>query len=156
MKSQAEQLEELMLSRYERRADASVLPGVTDVEMSDASGIITGEETLVRQEFRDEVDVNTILQRFGVGNLGAFVNPRAMYLDLSGVTDYDSAVEKVAEIEGKFLALPPEIREKFDNNPGKLMEAVDKMTTDEFEKLLGTAPQPPVSGVEKEADGGGQ
>lgn len=142
MKTQAEQLDELQELRYRRPEyeAPSAVPGLSAVEVSDLYSVDTGEDTLVRQEFRDEVDVNTIMRRFGVDVGRVFGPKQAMYGDFTDIHDFESAVAKVDEIRGRFMQLPAEVREKFQNDPQRLISAVERMTPEEFDEYVAASP----------------
>ena len=86
---------------------------------SDESGIACPEPTLAQQQFRDEADINTILERFGrTGELVVPVNV-PQFGDYSEVTDYHTAMNMVIEAQNSFDALPAKLRAQFDNDPGR-------------------------------------
>lgn len=119
-------------------------------EVSDRTGLNTGTETLVQQHFRDEVDVNTIMRRYGVTALAPLGPATGIYGDFTGVSDYESAVERIRGAQERFMKLPPELRERFDNDPGKLISAAESMPEAEFEAMFsGEEPAVPVPAVEE-------
>lgn len=89
------------------------------------TGIVNLEPSLTQQQFADECDINTIVKRFGLtGQLPD--NPRLpTYGDFTGVTDFQTALNAVRAAEEDFLALPGAIRAEFDNDPQKLLRAVE-------------------------------
>lgn len=97
------------------------------------SGIDTGDVTIVQQHFAAEVDINTIVRRFGLtrelpaGPAGGFFG------DFTGVTDYESAVEAVERAREGFFALPAAERERFGNDPGRLVEYMSLRSEAELE-----------------------
>lgn len=119
-----------------RPSTESSFPGLTAQEVSDAFTNDSGTETIVKQAPAQEQDINEIVRRYaGTGFLP--VGPGApVYGDFSGVLDYDSAVEKVEEVERRFMSLPPEVRLRFNNSPSELVRQVSVMTTDELAKAL--------------------
>lgn len=118
-------------------ADASSVPGMSAADVSDMFAVDTGDETMVQQSFKDEVDVNTILRRFGAGlPMWRVGSPQGFYADFREVHDYDSAVRKVQVVHDEFMKLPADMREKFGNDPGKLVDAVSGMTQEEFEAMM--------------------
>lgn len=112
-------------------------------EVSDWSAVDTGSETMVQQAFRDEVDINTILKRFGAGIVPIFGSKQAMYGDFTDIEDFDSAVAKVDSLRAQFMMLPPELRQKFDHDVGRFVDFVKDMSQEEFGKLVEQA-MPPV------------
>lgn len=101
-----------------------------------------GEGVQVQQHMRDEVDINTIMHRF----MGSGMLPQlreGVYADFSGVEDYWSALERVEQVDRNFMDLSAEVRERFDNDPGKLWEYIQNHTQAEFEAYV--APEAPSS-----------
>jgi len=102
-----------------------------------------GGVMMTQQHFVDEVDINTIVRRFGLqGGLPADI-AGGVYGDFTGITDYDSAVEKIAFTRNRFMALPAELRERFDNDPGRLVSFVAEHSEAELEAIF----KPPVAPV---------
>lgn len=105
-------------------------------DVKDLLVVPAAKSTRVQQHFKEEVDVNTIVRRFGAtGQLPNFM-PRGMYGDFTGVEDYDSAVALIDRADRAFLALPANVRERFHNDPGELMRAASISDEDEFGKIL--------------------
>jgi phage internal scaffolding protein len=103
---------------------------------SDRAKFIFAKPSRTQQHFRDECDINTILERFNVtGQLPAgSVQPQ--YGDFSGITDYQSALNAVMAAQNSFFALPAKIRAKFDNDPALFVEfASDEANKDEMKAL---------------------
>ena len=91
---------------------------------SSESGLACDDPTLAQQQFRDEADINTILERFGrTGELIVPVNV-PQFGDYTEVTDYHSAMNMVLEAQSAFDALPARIRKEFDNDPGRFVDFV--------------------------------
>lgn len=79
----------------------------------------TGDVSKVQQQFRDEVDVNTVVRRFGItgGPIGRpDVAALAMEGDFTGVSDFESALDRIERVSRNFMSLPPEVRERFGND----------------------------------------
>lgn len=121
--------------------------GMTPKEVSDATGMDTGPESMVQEQFRDEVDINAIVRRYGIATGVPVPSAGAMYGDFTGITDFESAVDLVKNTEGRFMALPAEVREKFLNNPGNLVRFASESTPEEFEAVFKTAPAGAVADV---------
>ena len=91
---------------------------------SDESGLACPEPTLAQQQFRDETDINTILERFGrTGELIVPVNVPE-FGDYTEVGDYHSAMNMILEAQSAFDALPARIRKEFDNDAGRFVDFV--------------------------------
>lgn len=128
--------------------EVRLMRGYDAVAVSRASAVDTGPETLVQQHLRDEVDVNTIVRRFGMtGAMPAGV-PGGMFGDFTGVSDFESAVAAVTRAEEGFMTLPAAVRERFGNNPGMLIEYAQGVPIEQLDAevrgLAAPAPQPVV------------
>lgn len=112
--------------------------------VSDGTGIDTGPSDLVQQQFGVEADINTIMRRFHVtGEMPSGI-AGGVYGDFSGVSDYADAVEAVDRARRGFMTLPPEVREKFGNDPGKLIAFAQSVDEDEFTRVFEAPKVPPV------------
>lgn len=100
-----------------------VNPGTVDLKAhSDAHSSPGGGDSLTQQQFREENDINTMMRRFNVtGAIPAMGLKEPMYGDFTGIEDFETAVEKVEKARQDFLRLPPELRERFGNDPGELI-----------------------------------
>jgi len=92
---------------------------------SNESGLACEEPSLAQQHFKEECDINTILQKFNVTGIlpEAPLSPR--YGDFTGIGDYHTALNRVIAAQDEFEALPAQIRARFDNDPAKLIEFLD-------------------------------
>lgn len=117
------------------------LHGYDAVEVSDATGLDTGSETIVQQHYGEEVDINTIVRRFGVtGALPLGPEGPAIYGDFTGITDYESARDTIERANTAFMNLPADVRLKFDNDPAKLIAMSQSMSEEAFSEFV----SPPV------------
>lgn len=105
-------------------------------EVSDVTSVDTGQTTLVQQHFKDEVDINTIVRRYGITAGLPFGPDGGMYGDFTGITDFDSAVALIKDTEDRFMRIPAELREKFNNNPGMLVRFAQDSTAEEFDAFF--------------------
>lgn len=96
------------------------------IAASNESGLACEEPTLAQQQFKDECDINNILRQFNVTGLlpQAPLSPR--YGDFTGITDYHSALNAVIAAEDGFMALPADLRARFQNDPEQLIEFLDQ------------------------------
>lgn len=79
-----------------------------------------------KQSFKDEVDINKIIARFEKTGMVDHVNQgKPFYGDVSAVRSYREALECVRIAEDLFMGYPAGIRERFDNDPAKLIEFLD-------------------------------
>lgn len=77
---------------------------------------------LTHQSFKDECDINTIMGRYlKTGVLPENLTQReAQYLDVSDI-DFQNAANLVAGAKSLFEQLPSSIRNRFENDPAKLL-----------------------------------
>jgi len=112
---------------------------------SDASALICPEPTRAQQQFKSETDINEIVRRFGLtGKLPVAPLPPA-YGDFSGVQDFHTAVNAIAQANEAFERLPAALRARFHNNPEEFVEfSTTPSNRAELEKLglLVPTPQP--------------
>src|SRR5262245_32664589 len=88
------------------------------------SGLECKDESLTQQQFAEESDINTIVERFGLsGELPSIVSLPS-YGDFTGISDFQSAMNAVVAAEKSFMELPAKLRARFDNDPQKLLEFV--------------------------------
>lgn len=111
------------------------------------SGLACSDPTRAQQQFAEECDINTIVRRFGVtGEL-----PQSRQIPMNGdfteVVDYQTALHKLMEADAAFMELPSDVRKRFDNDPGKLVDFVsDPANKEEVRKLGLGRPETPLPG----------
>lgn len=75
-----------------------------------------------KQEFAEEVDINTIVRRFGLtGELPVGV-PQVMQGDFTTVMDFRGAMDMIVKAREMFAEMPAEVRAEFDNDPAKFLD----------------------------------
>lgn len=91
-------------------------------EWSNAHGLSDWGPSRTVQDQKDEADINTIVRNFGVtGKVPQSVRVPE-YGDFTGISDYRTALEAIAEAEKSFLSMPADVRSKFDNDPQLFLE----------------------------------
>ena len=112
----------------------------------DQNSIETGtscpEETLAQQQFRDECDINTILDRFGVTGMVPTNVRQPLAMDFIEATDYQSALNALIEAEQSFMEMPAKVRAEFDNDPGKFIDFFEREENRERAIELGLIQKP--------------
>jgi len=97
-------------------------------------------ESLTKQSFIDECDINKIIARFiktgsDKGLQGSPLSEKN-YGDFSDVPDLIGLYERIHTAEESFMTLPPDVRRKFENDPLQFMEfASDPSNYDEMREL---------------------
>lgn len=81
------------------------------------------EPSLTRQEFADECDINTIMERYEASGVISHVNRATpVYLDTVGYPDLQGAMDQFREATLAFKALPAAVRREFDHDPQKFVD----------------------------------
>lgn len=83
-----------------------------------------------QQHFKEECDINTIVERFGITGEMPQVQNLPAYGDYTGIFDFQTAMNAIRQAEEDFMAYPAKIRARFDNNPQRFLEFCDKAMTD--------------------------
>lgn len=91
-------------------------------DASNESGLECLDPSMAQQQFREECDINTIMERFG--RTGELIAPIRMpqYGDFDGVNDYHSAMNAIVEAQASFDQLPAKVRARFSNDPAEFLE----------------------------------
>lgn len=104
-----------------------------------------GEESLTKQSFKNECDINRIMKRYLQTGILPTSPGKPKYGDFASVGDYQTAVETVDRAKRMFGNLPSSIRERFKNNPVELLGFMqNEKNLEEAEKLglVAAAPRP--------------
>jgi len=89
-------------------------------------------ESMTQQQFKEECDVNNILAKYRKTQMLTHINKHeGKFGDFSNVDDYHTSLEKLNMAQSNFELLPSELREKFGNDPGKLIEYLQDSKNDE-------------------------
>lgn len=107
--------------------------------------ISSDKPSMTRQEFKEECDINVILARYQASGEIDFLNKHApQYMDTTGA-DFQQAMETVANAASAFADLPSKVRDRFGNDPSKLLDFVhdDKNRAEAIE--LGLIPRPAIA-----------
>jgi len=115
-----------------------------DHELASAeSGLACQPPSMTQQQFKEECDINTIVQRFGVTGQLPVTTRMPSYGDFSGVSSYQDALNLVRASGEAFMGLASGVRSRFDNDPGKLLAFLaDEANRDEAVKLGLVGPPP--------------
>lgn len=105
----------------------------------------TGPDSPVKQEFKEECDINVLMKRYQkTGLFPQFPGQQPRYISNIGMPDYQESLHIVMAAQEEFAALNSELRKRFDNDPAKFLEFCnDPSNGDELIKLgLREAPAP--------------
>lgn len=96
-------------------------------------------ESLTQQQFTKEADINELVRRFGIDD--QIVPPGALdpryFGDVSDVPDLRTALDRVRNAEAAFMALPAELRLRFNNSAADLWDFVNNPKNDDEAVRLG-------------------
>lgn len=85
------------------------------------SGLSCPEPTRAQQQFKDEVDINTIARNFGMtGRLPENVR-MPTYGDFEDVVDFRTALNAARRAAHSFMQMPAEVRARFSNDPQQFL-----------------------------------
>jgi phage internal scaffolding protein len=111
--------------------------------VSDESGLSCPDPSLAQQSFREEVDINTIVNRFLKTGVLPTPNTFPQYVDFEGVFDYQSAMNLVRAADESFMRMDAKVRARFNNSPQEFLEFFANAENLEEAIRLGLAiPQP--------------
>lgn len=112
-------------------------------QASDDAGQANHEPSLTQQSFEAECNINTIVERFGLtGQLPEPLSPQ--YGDFSNVSDFQSAMNAIADANSGFMSLPGELRARFHNDPGELISFLENPANRDEAVSLGLVDKPSV------------
>lgn len=143
-----------------RSADNGVIPQNASLRsydskvVSDDTGTMNDGVTLVQQQFAEEVDINTIVRRFGLTAAMPSGPAGGMYGDFTGIQDYQDALEAIERAHAGFMTLAPEVRERFHNDPGELIAFAQSVSETDFEAAFAPPVPAPAGGGVVPPDGG--
>ena len=115
---------------------------------SNESGLACEEPSLAQQHFKEECDINTILQKFNITGLLPQTPLSPRYGDFSGIGDYHTALNRVIAAQDEFDALPAQIRARFENDPSKLIEFLENENNRPEAERLGLVEKAAAEAVE--------
>lgn len=98
--------------------------------------IIVGA-SMTKQSFKDQSDINRIMAKYRKTGLVSHVHPGGgRYEDLPDQVDYHGAMNLVVQADQAFAALPAHLRDRFANEPGRLLAFLaDEKNRAEAEQL---------------------
>ncbi|AXH77730.1 MAG: internal scaffolding protein [Microviridae sp.] len=100
-------------------------------------GISFPEPSLTVQADKEQADINNIVKQFGVTNMLPYGKQAFTGEDFTDLpTDYHTAMNIVRDSDDYFMQFPANIRSRFDNDAGKLLDFInDSSNYDEAVKL---------------------
>lgn len=114
------------------------------------NGIVFPSDSLAQQQFKDECDVNRIVDRYNkTGVLEHLSEITPQYGDVTDVpSDLMAAYDAVGRAEEAFMQLPSQLRKDLDNDPSRLSAWLRDENNRETAVRYGLM-NAPVSSIEK-------
>jgi len=112
-------------------------------KVSDETGLKCEDPSLTQQQFAEEADINTIVDRFmrtGVMPEGVGV---PSYQDYDGVFDFQTAQNAIRSAQENFFKMPAEVRARFQHSPQVFLEFFNDPANQEEAIKLGLATRSP-------------
>lgn len=106
-------------------------------EPSRAGDIDCKDPSLSQQSWKDEVDINVILEKYRVTGVLPSGVRMPSYGDFTGISDYRSAMNVLLQAQDAFAAMPADVRARFGNDPGLFIEFMSKPENREEAERLG-------------------
>lgn len=109
---------------------------------SDESALRCLDKTLTQQQFKDECDINVLFARYLDTGEMPQVTQGLTYGDFTGIFDFQTAMNAVRTAEGLFAQFPARIKNRFDNDPQKMLEFLHDENNREEAEFLGLVKKP--------------
>ncbi|AXH75024.1 MAG: internal scaffolding protein [Microviridae sp.] len=88
------------------------------------SGLFCNDVSMAQQQFVEESDINTIVDRYGLNGSLPDVVRAPQYGDFTSIYDFHTAMNAVNEAKASFMSLPAKTRARFENDPQQFLEFV--------------------------------
>lgn len=115
-------------------------------QLSHDTGLRCEDESRTHQEFKEESDINTIIDRFGIGENPIEAQKWVTNVDIADAPDnYMDVMNQLNAARDQFMSLPAKVRSRFDNDPAAFVDFVsDAANLDEMVHLgLAERREPP-------------
>ena len=94
-------------------------------------------DTIVEQSHKKAVDINTIVAKIQQGGMAPIARGTPLYGDFTGVENYHAVQNKLIRTNNQFQELPAEIKKRFNQDPGELIEFLADPANQEEAQELG-------------------
>lgn len=109
-------------------------------QLSHDTGLDCRDESLTHQEFKEECDINTIIDRFGIGENPIEAQKWVTNVDIADAPDnYMDVMNQLNEARDQFMSLPAKVRSNFDNDPAQFVDFVSNPANGDEMVRLGLA-----------------
>lgn len=112
-------------------------PGQYDADkVSQETGLRCLDPSLAKQEFKEEVDINTLVKRFGLDGPMPQGVRQPMYGDFTASGDFRELMNGIAEANESFDQMPARVRSRFHNKVEEFVEfCLDEKNRKEVEEM---------------------
>lgn len=122
-------------------------------EVSRDTALWCNDPSLTQQQFAEEADINTIVDRFMKTGVLPDAAMMPQYVDYEGIFDFQSAMNVVRAADENFMRLDARVRARFQNSPQAFLEFfADPNNAEEGRRLGLLMPLEPSKPLQ--ADGG--
>ena len=87
-----------------------------------ASGLITPEQTLAKQEFKDECDINNVMMQYARTGELPYATSKPSFGDFRSSQTYQEMQNTLIAAQNAFKTLPASIRKEFNNDPSQVID----------------------------------
>ncbi|QXP08597.1 MAG: internal scaffolding protein [Arizlama microvirus] len=106
-------------------------------------------DSCTQQHHAEDADINELVRRFGLGQPMPTNLQMPQHGDFSDVTDFQTALNLIRQAEAQFMTLPPDVRDRFNHDPGRLISFLENPNNREEADRMGLLAKP----REKSRDG---
>lgn len=105
------------------------------------------DKSLTQQNAKDECDINLIVEsaKRGADISGSLARGVPRYGDFTNLPSYQDSLNMVIKAKEMFMSLDAFVRERFANDPGRLMDFLDNPANRDEAIKLGLVQPPPVA-----------
>lgn len=104
----------------------------------------SADPTLAQQHFKDECDINTLVERFHLtGEMPQVIEKLPSASDYEGIFDFQSAMNAIVAAQRQFMTFPAKLRARFENDPQQLLEFLEDTENREEAERLGLIEKKP-------------
>lgn len=101
----------------------------------------TSGESLTKQSFKKECDINNIMNKYQKTGLVQHVSRYGGdYIDLGEPLDYQHSLNVVIQAQEAFDSLPSSVRKRFSNDPAEFLTFVSDPANEDDMRSLGLLP----------------
>ena len=148
MKIVDQHIEVQKVEREKHKPDGWIQKGVKEITRYENGRVrvrtLNEQDSRTQQQFKDVTDVNLIIAKYRKGEEITHVNRKAgVYADVSQISDFQQALDKVLEAQHAFSTINAETRLRFQNDPAKFIEFLRDPNNEEEAIKMGLVERKP-------------